>query len=472
MRFTAFLTAIIVIFNFVQLNSVYVLAEVTKPTIESMSIDKREVTAGDTVKVSIKIKEYQDFRYLNLYYTSPITNKGITISLNFNDETKAFEGSIPISDYIESGNYKPHMLSLYGASITTIYSSEYDKFDDGEFLVNGTSGIELIESISVNKKEVTAGDTVKVSLKTSEHLGIRYLNSYFRSPISNQTLSVSLYYNPETDTFEGDIPISSITESGTYKLFMLNTYEDGNNTTAFYHSYYADVFQNGDFSVSGTNAANLIESINVSKKEVTGGETITFTVDSPELVGISYLNIYYSSPITNQTFSVDLYYNSETHLFEASYVVPDHFELGLYTLFMLAIYDTSGNTTAFYKSNFSDQFELGNFSFIDLPIEEPVAEYEFKSWESKFDVDVNKVWQVEYNLALDPSTIIEQNIYITDEEGNIVPIDRTTSHSAVQLAPVNAYEQGKTYILWIKDIKAKNGRLLQENVKMEFTISN
>ena len=101
------------------------------------------------------------------------------------------------------------------------------------------------------------------------------------SPITNQRLSVSLSYNPETNAFEGDIPITSITEFGTYKLNMVNTYEEGGNTTAFYSSYYADKFENGDFNVSGTNVGNIIESITVNKKEVTVGETINFTVKSP-----------------------------------------------------------------------------------------------------------------------------------------------------------------------------------------------
>ena len=95
------------------------------------------------------------------------------------------------------------MLSLYGEDITSINNSEYDQFENGEFVVNGTKGTDLIEDISVDKKEVIAGDTVKVSLKTSSHLGINYMNSYFISPITNQRLSVSLYYNPETNAFEG-----------------------------------------------------------------------------------------------------------------------------------------------------------------------------------------------------------------------------------------------------------------------------
>uniref|UniRef100_UPI0003758267 Ig-like domain-containing protein n=1 Tax=Paenisporosarcina sp. TG20 TaxID=1211706 RepID=UPI0003758267 len=363
MKFVTILTAIILLIsNFTHTNHVYASTVGTKPTIESMSVNIKEATVGDTVNINVKIKEYVQYGYLNIYYSSPITGNGITIQLNLNTETMSFEGSFPISNNIESGNYTPNMLSLYGDDITSINSSEYENFGNGAFVVNGTAGTEFIESINVDKKEVTVGDTVNLSLKTSSHLGINYMNSYFRSPITNQTFTVSLYYNPESNTFEGKIPISSISEAGTYKLFMLNTYEEGNNTTAFYSSYYGDKFQYGDFTVSGTNDTNLIESITLDKNEVTIGETINFAIKMPELVGINYINIYYSSPVTNKSFHINLYHNSETALFEGSLLVPNSFELGNYSLFMLGIYDSSGNITALYSSDYVE-FEKGNFTF-------------------------------------------------------------------------------------------------------------
>jgi hypothetical protein len=365
-RIASYFTALIVIFYFLQVNPIYAAAEVTKPTIESMSVDKKEPSVGDTVKINIKIKEYQDFNYLNLYYTSPVTSKGITVKLSFNPETKSYEGSFLISDYVESGEYTPHMLSLYGSELATIYSYEYGHFDNGGFHVTNTRGTELIESVSISKKEVVTGDTVKLRLKTSDHQGINYMNSYFRSPITNQTLTVSLNYNPETDLFEGDIPITSITESGTYTLFMLNTYEAGGNTTAFYDSNYGDTFQNGDFTVSGTNIENIIENITVDKKEVTSGNVINLIVKSPKLVGINYMNIYYSSPVTGNSFSVRLDYNSATMAFEGSYLIPNDFELGTYSLFMLGLYDSFGNTTALYESNYP-VLNNGNFVFYKAP---------------------------------------------------------------------------------------------------------
>ena len=363
MKIKSVLIALILMFNLLPFGNVHAETEGAKPTIESISVDKKEVTVGDTVKISVKIKEYDQYSSIVLYYSSPITDKGITIDLDFNNETKSFEGSFPISEHIESGNYIPDMMSLYNSGVTTIYNSEYDKFDAGTFHVDVTSSKELIESINISKKEVTVGDVIKVSLKTSTHSGIRYFNSSFRSPITNQTLTVSLRYNPDTNMFEGNIPISSIYESGTYKLFMLNTYEEEGNNTAFYSRNYAEIFQEADFSVNGTDETNIIESITLDKKELTIGETVEFTVKAPKLSGIRYLNLNYSSPVTDSSFPVNLYFNSETELFEGSYSTTNEFEIGKYTLTMMGIYDSSGNTSALYNDDYSE-FEKGDFIFL------------------------------------------------------------------------------------------------------------
>ena len=103
MRLLTLITAIVLFFNIFQFNNVQASTEGFKPTIESMSVEQKEATLGDTVKISVKIKEYQEFRYLNISYLSPLTGKGITIQLSFNNETMAFEGSFPIQDNIEPG---------------------------------------------------------------------------------------------------------------------------------------------------------------------------------------------------------------------------------------------------------------------------------------------------------------------------------------------------------------------------------
>lgn len=98
----------------------------------------------------------------------------------------------------------------------------------------------------------------------------------------------------------------------------------------------------------------------------------------------------------------------------------------------------------------------------------------FKEMTQKLNTPIDKMWDVTYSLAIDITTIREKNIYVTDAKGTITPvlyvIDRSRSDSKVSIIPVKDYTKGETYTLWIKDIKAEDGKILKENVKMKFTI--
>lgn len=52
-------------------------------------------------------------------------------------------------------------------------------------------------------------------------------------------------------------------------------------------------------------------------------------------------------------------------------------------------------------------------------------------------------------------------LYIMNNDAN--------GSSGVKLSPVKEYAPGETYILWIKNVKGKNGLTLKKNDKMEFT---
>jgi hypothetical protein len=230
-------------------NDAFAATITEEPTLESITMNKRDVTTGDTVSVSIKINGYENYNYIILYYNSPLTGNAMNLSLDFNSQSMAYEGNIPIHDHIESGSYKPYRISLYGLDITSIESSEYEGFDDGAFTVNGTSGKSPIENIQVDKSEVSIGETVKVSLKVGMPQLINYLYAYYDTP-SNKRLTVSLHYNATTQLFEGEVPITSITESGSYKLNMLSTSEVGDITSGYSGTYYENLFLKGDFNVS------------------------------------------------------------------------------------------------------------------------------------------------------------------------------------------------------------------------------
>lgn len=108
---------------------------------------------------------------------------------------------------------------------------------------------------------------------------------------------------------------------------------------------------------------------------------------------------------------------------------------------------------------------------IDITIKDQT---EWDLWEPKYDIAPDKVWTVEFNKVLALETIKEKNIYVTDQNDQIMPMfyyqKQQDIDKIIYIVPVKDYQSGGTYTLWIKDLKAEDGSILNKNVKMEFRI--
>ena len=104
-------------------------------------------------------------------------------------------------------------------------------------------------------------------------------------------------------------------------------------------------------------------------------------------------------------------------------------------------------------------------------------EIEPEKWEKRepaLDVAPDKTWTVEFNQPLDMETIRQQNIFVTDRNGNIIPMfyfqKEQNVDMDIHIMPVTDYLPGEEYTLWIRDIKSKNGQVLEKHVKQPFVI--
>ena len=92
-------------------------------------------------------------------------------------------------------------------------------------------------------------------------------------------------------------------------------------------------------------------------------------------------------------------------------------------------------------------------------------------------VPSNKEWKVTFSLPIDEETATSENVYVVDEKGNIQAtassVAPSNSKELLLSAPLNGYEEGKTYTLHVTDhIKSKNGKGLTDGVEMDFTIES
>ncbi|USK49608.1 Ig-like domain-containing protein [Bacillus sp. CMF12] len=319
-------------------------ADPVLPEIETIHVDKKEATAGDIVNVKLTTTNDEGVKYIYLYYKTPQTNKSLNVTMRYNQETKSFEGNIPITSQSEPGQYSLYRITMYDTTGNPIDIQGSELFENGYFIVNGTNGTDLIEGLTSDKKEAVVGDTVNLSLKSTEgEAEIDEIVLYYKTPETSKSLNVNMTYDGDSGLYKGSIPIQNYLKSGDYSIYRVIIYCASKNTVSFDGAEYEDLLQNGNFLIKETTGSQIFESITVDAKDATVGDTVKISMKVPEEEGIRYILLWYTSPVTQKTIYVNLYYNFESDSFEGSLPITTDLELGKYTLNRLGVYFQSGN---------------------------------------------------------------------------------------------------------------------------------
>ena len=99
----------------------------------------------------------------------------------------------------------------------------------------------------------------------------------------------------------------------------------------------------------------------------------------------------------------------------------------------------------------------------------------YKIWESKYNIPVNKSWNIKFNNSIDISSIID-NIKIIEKssgmEANIETVYIENDHSII-IKPRENYKYNAEYIMIINDnIKSVTNKTLSQPISFEFTTEN
>lgn len=85
----------------------------------------------------------------------------------------------------------------------------------------------------------------------------------------------------------------------------------------------------------------------------------------------------------------------------------------------------------------------------------------------------NFVWKIFFNIPLNPSTVNNQNLTVTDASGK--PLNTHITYNselhAIEIAPKQAYAQGESYFLHIgKLVESRGGQRLKDEISIEFAV--
>lgn len=249
----------------INLDSLERAADVTPPVIDmnSISINKKEVSSGEQVKVSFKATDSQSevtSAYVN--YITPIRNTSEYISLKYNSNTDAFEGTMTIGELEEEGLWKVYYIEAYDmvGNAAKIYDLRYEY---GLGIKQDLSNLDFTVQADENTTKPIGG--VEVVTK----------NEFW----SDKTINGDLYIGPEAVlTVSGNVTVTG----NVYVLGALKTYGGLTINGTLYGTNMAwgssSTLYNGSIVVGGS---NYIYSINISNYPV---EDIPIRVDSSILL--------------------------------------------------------------------------------------------------------------------------------------------------------------------------------------------
>jgi Ca2+-binding RTX toxin-like protein len=204
----------------------------TPPQLLSIDLTYDPIRVGFSLAAECN-DDLSGVKYVAAFIRRP-DGEGYGFGLYYNAETDRFEGFHILSEYTPPGEW-----TLYRVEIT-------DKVDN-RTNVSDFSGVEVSGSLTVPEKEITDNtppellsidltyDPIRVGFSLAAECnddlsGVKYVAAFIRRP-DGEEYGFGLYYNAETDRFEGFHKLSEYTPPGEWTLYRVEITDRVDNRT-------------------------------------------------------------------------------------------------------------------------------------------------------------------------------------------------------------------------------------------------
>ena len=231
-------TLFVMSFAGISLSYVSAAADVTAPIVDvsTLGVSQKTATAGDTVKVSVKVTDETEINSVRISYRRPKTNNNTLVWLDYNAATGYYDGDIKIEENSEDGLWE----------IDYIYVS--DKFYNSR-QINNTNVNSYGENadLSIADFEVVEDNRYN-TISPLENVTVYTSNT----TVSNKTINGDVYIGPEAV-----VTLSNVTVTG--NIYVLGGLRASSiNAVSLYARYmsfsYITSYRHGEVSISGSNS--------------------------------------------------------------------------------------------------------------------------------------------------------------------------------------------------------------------------
>ena len=317
-------TLFVMSFAGISLSYVSAAADVTAPIVDvsTLRVSQKTATAGDTVKVSVKVTDETEINSVQIVYRRPKTyNDSSTLFLDYNVTTGYYEGDIKIEENSEDGIWEIKYIYVYDKSNNSriIYNTNVSSYDENadlsmaNFEVTGTAAditapIVDVSTLKVSQKTATAGDTVKVSVKVTDETEINSVQIVYRRPKTyNDSSTLFLDYNVTTGYYEGDIKIEENSEDGIWEIKYIYVYDKSNNSRIIYNTNVSSYDENADLSIADFEVIEDNRYNTISPLENVTVYTSNTTVSNKTINGDVYIGPEAVVTLSNVTVTGNIY---------------------------------------------------------------------------------------------------------------------------------------------------------------------
>ncbi len=317
-------TLFVMSFAGISLSYVSAAADVTAPIVDvsTLRVSQKTATAGDTVKVSVKVTDETEINSVQIVYRRPKTyNDSSTLFLDYNVTTGYYEGDIKIEENSEDGIWEIKYIYVYDKfnNSRIIYNTNVSSYDENadlsmaNFEVTGTAAditapIVDVSTLKVSQKTATAGDTVKVSVKVTDETEINSVQIVYRRPKTyNDSSTLFLDYNVTTGYYEGDIKIEENSEDGIWEIKYIYVYDKFNNSRIIYNTNVSSYDENADLSIADFEVIEDNRYNTISPLENVTVYTSNTTVSNKTINGDVYIGPEAVVTLSNVTVTGNIY---------------------------------------------------------------------------------------------------------------------------------------------------------------------
>lgn len=231
----------------------------------------------------------------------------------------------------------------------------------------------------------------------------------------------------------------------------------------------------------------IIESIEVLTPKVERGGKVRIKVKAnDDLAGVRKLDVRFALNQTGVTFFT---WVDEGTPLKGEYLLEvelnKYAELGTWKAIQASATDFADKYSYYDTVGYgADPTPLLNVSFEVVekttPLQpsvkqNPVKNDGFKALKNRTNIALDGELTFTFNTDVATKSITQKNIYVTDKDGEIVPvifiIDRASDKktSEITIVSVDKYEKNSTYTVYIKDVYSTKGNRIRQYTKTQFT---